>query len=260
MAGTALITGASSGIGYELAQLFAKDGYDLVLVARNERRLQEVAGELKRYHPVSISTIVVDLADPAATGALYSEAKSRGYTINVLVNNAGIGYGGSFHDNTLKEEMDVLQVNVVSLVRLSHLFATDFVARRSGKILNVASLAAFQPGPFLANYYATKAYVLSFSEALSHELRKANITLTTLCPGTTRTDFHRKARLEDTNLAKGLFNIVMDPRKVALAGYRGLQRGKIIVIPGVVNKLAALAVRLAPRRLVIWCTAMINRS
>lgn len=228
---TALITGASSGIGYELAQLFAADGYDLILIARQEQHLRRAAAQLKQRFSSAISVIAKDLSDPDSAKALHSEVKSSGYTVDVLVNNAGVGYGGAFHNNTLDEELDVLQINVMSLVRLTHLFAVDFAARRSGKILNVASLAAFQPGPYLANYYATKAYILAFSEALAHELRRFNITVTTLCPGTIKTDFHRRGRLEDTDLSRGLFNIVMDPKTVALAGYRGLVRPSLFPAP-----------------------------
>jgi short-subunit dehydrogenase len=259
MACTALITGASSGIGYELAKLFAGDGYDLILVARQDQPLRRAAAQLKQRFSSAVNVIVKDLSHPGSAKALYSEVTSSGYTVDVLVNNAGVGYGGAFHNNSLDEEVDVLQLNVMSLMRLTHLFAGDFAARGSGKILNVASLAAFQPGPYLANYYASKAYVLAFSEALAHELRECNITVTTLCPGTTKTEFHRKGRLEGTGLSRGLFDIVMDPAAVALAGYRGLKRGKTVVVPGTLNKLAALSVRVAPRRAVTWCTALINR-
>jgi uncharacterized protein len=257
---TALITGASSGIGFELCRLFARDHYRVALVARDAERLARAAQTLRTEYATDTIEIAIDLADPDAPDSIYERLKQMSVTVDVLVNCAGLGHGGPFHKNRLDQETDVLQVNLLSAVRLVRLFAPDFVRRGRGKILNVSSLAAFIPGPFLANYFATKSYMLSFSEALAVELRPHNITVTALCPGTTRTGFHRKAGIEATNLAAGgPLGSVMTPEAVAKIGYKALMNGKTVVIAGLINYLTALSVRLAPRNLVAQITASINR-
>jgi short-subunit dehydrogenase len=186
----ALITGASSGIGRELATLFARDGYDLTLVARDRAMLARIGDELTRVHGVAVDVIAQDLSHPNAAAEVYRELKRRSIKIDVLVNNAGFGTYGPFVDSDAATESEMLQLNIVALTKLTRLFLEDMLAKREGRILNVASTAAFQPGPLMAVYYASKAYVLSFSEALANELRDSGVTVSTLCPGPTQIATH----------------------------------------------------------------------
>ncbi len=243
---TALITGASGGIGYELARLFARDRYDLVLVARSKEKLERLGDELGKKFGVSVKVIVKDLASPSAPEELLAEVRQASINVDVLVNNAGYATYGPFAKNDLRNELDMMQVNMVALTHLTKLFLPGMLERHDGKILNVASTASFQPGPLMAVYYATKAYVLSFSEALAEELQGTGVTVTALCPGPTRTGFQSRANLEGARLLRG----IMDVRPVAIAGYRALMRGQRVVIPGRVNWLFAESVRFGPRRLV----------
>jgi uncharacterized protein len=243
---TALITGASSGIGLELARLFARDGHDLVLVARSEGRLRELADELKQGGGAT-RVLPADLSRPGSVAELEGRLRAEAVEVTVLVNNAGFGAFGPFHESDLETDLQMLQVNVVALTELTHRLLGGMVARRRGRILNVASTAAFQPGPLMAVYYASKAYVLSFSEATANELRGTGVTVTALCPGPTRTGFESRANLKESRLFRGA---VMSARAVAEAGYRGCLRGDTLVIPGWRNKLLAFAVRFLPRRLV----------
>ncbi len=238
---TALITGASGGIGLELARIFAREGYGLVLVARSRERLIEIAAELK---PAAVQVIAKDLTLAGTPEELQREVPK----VDVLVNNAGYGVYGPFVKNPLADELGMLQLNMTALVVLTKLYLPAMVAARSGKILNVASTAAFQPGPFMALYYATKAFVLSFSEAIASELEGTGVTVTALCPGPTATGFQAAAKLENSRLIKQMK--VMDSRTVAEAGYRALMAGKPVVIPGLLNKLLAQSVRFSPRSIV----------
>jgi short-subunit dehydrogenase len=249
----ALITGASAGIGEELAKRFAADGYDLVLVARDRTRLEKVGEELKAKHGVRYHAIPADLSDPSAPEHVFHAVRKLGVQIEALVNNAGFGLYGSFvkteHGEATepKRELEMIQVNVTALTQLTKLFLPEMVERGRGRVLNVASTAAFQPGPLMAVYYASKAYVLSFGEALAVELRGTGVTVTTLCPGATRTEFQKAAAMEDSRL----FNtpLVMSAEDVAEVGYRAMHRGKGVVIPGAANKVMAQAVRFVPRKL-----------
>ena len=247
---TALITGASSGIGYELAKCFARDGTNLVLVARDEARLRIIAAELQTSCGVSARVIRADLARAAAPADVFRETQQAALAIDYLVNNAGFGAGGSFFETDLETELAMMHVNMVSLVHLAKLYLREMRKRNSGGILNVASTAAFQPGPLMAIYYASKAFVLSFTEALAEELRGTGVTATALCPGPTATDFQRRAKIESTRLVKSKLMAMMPASEVAQAGYRGFLQGKVIVIPGVWNKIGAQSVRLSPRALV----------
>jgi short-subunit dehydrogenase len=249
----ALITGASSGIGRELATLFARDGYDLILVARDRAALARIGDELTHVHGVTVDVITRDLSRPDAAVEVYRELKRRSIKIDALVNNAGFGTYGPFADGDAATEGEMLQLNIVALTQLTRLFLKDMLAKGEGRILNVASTAAFQPGPLMAVYYASKAYVLSFSEALANELRDFGVTVSALCPGPTQTGFRRRARMEDSRLFE---SGVMDATTVAAIGYRGLTRGRTVIIPGMKNRLLALAVRFAPRRLV---TSVVRR-
>lgn len=246
---TALITGASSGIGLELARLFAADKWDVALVARSEGKLNDLAAELQG---VTARVIPADLASPDAPAKIMEAL--RGVEIEALVNNAGFGLGGEFAKTDLGAELEMIQVNVTALTHLTKLVLPQMIARRRGAILNVASTAAFQPGPLMAVYYATKAYVLSFSEAIADELRNSGVTVTALCPGPTDTGFASVAGTESTMLFK--MKRPADSKSVAHAGYDGMKSGKRIVIPGVTNKLLAQSIRVSPRRLV---TAIVRK-
>jgi len=248
-AGTAVITGASSGIGLELARLFARDGYDLVLVARSVDKLDRIGADLSRQHGIRSRTVGADLASPDAPAAIVEVLRQAAVGVDVLVNNAGYGISGPFVTTDLRTELDLLQVNVVALTHLTKLLLPGMLGRHAGRILNVASTAAFQPGPFMAVYYASKAYVLSFSEALAEELSGTGVTVTTLCPGPTPTGFQARAQLTGARLyASG--PLMTDVAAVARAGYAGLMKGKRLVIPGFGNKLLVQSERFAPRRVV----------
>ena len=241
---TALITGPSSGIGLDLAHLFAADGHDVVLVARSEGKLRELAAELEGRHGIAAHVIVADLARPDAPRDVFAAAPP----VDVLVNNAGFGLSGPFAETALRTELDMIQVNIAALTHLTKLFLPQMLERRRGRILNVASTASFQPGPLMAVYYATKAYVLSFSEAIAEELTGTGVTVTALCPGPTATGFQKTAHRRPGTALK-----VMKPvpsLDVARAGYRGLMRGQRVVIPGVKNKLGVQSLRVTPRAVV----------
>ena len=252
---TALITGASSGIGLDLARLFAKDGHDVILVARSEGKLREIAAGLERDFGVTAHVIVADLARPDAPRQLVDALP---VDVDVLVNNAGFGVTGPFAGTDLAKELEMIQVNVVALTHLTKLLLPPMIARRRGRVLNVASTAAFQPGPLMAVYYATKAYVLSFSEAIADELRDSGVTVTALCPGPTETGFAAVADMTTTRL----FNIAkpMSSAEVARAGYAAMRRGRRVVIPGVKNKLLTQSIRISPRRLVTTIVRKLQES
>lgn len=255
----ALITGASSGIGYELAKLFAADGHDLVLVARSVDALQKLAAELSDKHKVQCRVIPKDLCDPQAPNEIYRELKQAGIAVDFLVNNAGFGTFGFVAETQPAALLEMVQVNVAALTQLTRLFVAGMVANRSGRILNVASTAAFQPGPLMAVYYATKAYVLSFSEALANELQRSGVTVTVLCPGPTLTGFQKRAHMETSPLVSGNLP-VMGAAEVARIGYRALMKGKTLVVPGFVNRMLAFSVRLGPRKLVTAITRRIQET
>lgn len=242
---TGLITGASSGIGYELSKVFAKNGYNLVLVARNEKKLNDISKEIQKQHDVHVKVIPKDLSKPSAPQELYDEVAAAGISIDVLVNNAGVGTYGKFTDSSTEQQMDLIQLNITSLTMLCKLFGTEMVNKGSGRILNVASTAAFQAGPFMSTYYASKAYVLLLSEALRYELQHDNVTVTVLCPGPTQTEFFQRVNMIGTHLERSPFK--MSAAKVAEIGFSGMLKGKTIVIPGLINKLLAFSVRLGPR-------------
>jgi short-subunit dehydrogenase len=245
---TALVTGPSSGIGLELATLLARDRHDLVLVARSREKLEDIGRVLQAEYGITATVVARDLADPASPRAIADEITARGITVDILVNNAGFGVYGFFAETPLTRELEMIQVNAAALTYLTKLFLPGMIARRRGRILNVASTAAFQPGPLMAVYYATKAYVLSFSEALANETHGTGVTVTALCPGPTITEFQKQAGLEKTNL----FNspLVMSAAESARAGYEGMLRGRRVVVPGFGNNLLVQAERITPRRLV----------
>ena len=244
---TALITGASSGIGYELARVFARNGYDLVLVARSEQQLVQLADELKATYGSEVVVMKKDLSLSTAPGEIVAELEQRVIAIDALVNNAGVGAFGMFTELDLDTQLRMMQVNMVTLTHLTRLLLPPMLERRSGKILNVASTAAFQPGPLMTVYYATKAYVLSFSEGLVNELQGSGVSVTALCPGPTASGFQKRAVMEDSRLVQGG---LMSAQAVAEIGYRALMKNQAIVIPGLRNRVMALSVRVTPRAIV----------
>jgi hypothetical protein len=244
---TALITGASFGIGLEFARIFAREGYNLVLVARSADRLRQLASELEKNHGTRSLILAIDLTEPGASAYVLDQTTRADIQVDVLVNNAGFGQYGLFAENDLEECLRQIQLNVTTLTHLTRLYLPGMISRKSGGILNVASTAAFQPGPLMAVYFATKAYVLHLSEALANETAGTGVTVTCLCPGATVTEFHKRAKATGMRLLKiG----AMDARTVAEDGYRGLIDGKPVVISGFKNWLVAQSVRFSPRRLV----------
>jgi len=244
---TALITGPTAGIGRDLADLFAADGWRLVLVARRADVLEGVAAELRRAHGTASVILPMDLADPGSPERIVKAVEREGLAVDALVNNAGFGSFGPFVESAPGPQVEMIQVNVSALVHLTRLFLPGMVARRSGRILNLASLASFQPGPLMAVYYATKAFVLSFSEALTEELRGSGVTVTALCPGPTRTEFGKRADTEGSRLMSGTVLKVAASTPVARAGYRAMLAGTPICIPGLTNRIMAQSTRISPR-------------
>ena len=254
---TALVTGASYGIGRELAWCCARGGFDLVLVARSGDKLRSLAAEIAGRHPVKARVLEADLSDPEAPGRIERELASEGVGIAALVNNAGFGVNGPFTSQAVELQRELLQVNVVALTHLTRLLLPGMLARRRGHILNVASTAAFQPGPLMAVYYASKAYVLSLSEALSEELRGTGVTVTALCPGPTASGFQARAAMQHSRL---FVRPAMDALKVAETGYAAMMAGKAIAIPGLLNRLLAQSVRISPRFLVRRIAGWLNAT
>lgn len=251
-----LITGASEGIGRELAKFFALNGYPLVLVARDKTRLDALARELSSTHGIDAKTISKDLSLPTAAAELKAAIEDQKIVIEILVNNAGFGVHGFFSQTDWKSTEDMLNLNMMTLTQLTRIFLPEMLKRGHGKILNVASTAAFQPGPFMACYFASKAYVLSFTEALAEELSGTGVTATAFCPGPTRTQFQKRSHTE--NIRENAF--VMEAAHAAEAAFNGLMRGKRLVVPGFTNKLLAILVRLSPRRIVIRVTRFLEEN
>ncbi|WP_165145281.1 SDR family oxidoreductase [Marinitoga sp. 38H-ov] len=243
-----LITGASGGIGLELARIFAKNGHNLVLVARSFDKLQKIKEDLENKYNIKVEAIKKDLSISNSPKELYNEIKEKKIFVNILVNNAGYATFGKFYNLNIEKELNMIQLNVVTLVHLTKLFLDDMIKNNEGKILNVASTAAFQPGPLMANYYASKAYVLSFSEALNEELKDMNISVSALCPGATSTDFVKRANMEKSRLFHTLKPMRAD--KVAEIAYYGLMKKKQVIIPGFRNKILAFSIRFTPRKIV----------
>ncbi len=245
---TALITGASGGIGLELAKVFAHHKHNLVLVARSEGKLKALANELQSQYGISVKIITKDLSLPNAAQEVYAELKNANVSIEFLINNAGFGEFGYFHETAWDKEAMMIDLNIKALTHFTKLFVKDMVQRKSGKILNVASTASFQPGPLMAVYYATKAYVLSFSEAIANELQGTGVTVTALCPGPTESGFQAAATLEESKLVKG--KKLPTSLEVAEYAYKALMNGETVAIHGTMNWLMAQSVRFTPRKMV----------
>lgn len=244
---TALITGASAGLGVDFCHILAERGYDLVMVARNEERLKAWASILEGKYKVKCKAISFDLSLPNSAQSLVDYMASLNYKIDVLINNAGFGIYGDLVTNSLTSVQDLIQLNVTTLTGLTRLLLPDMIKRRSGRILHVASTAAFLPGPHMASYYASKAFVLSFSEAVSQETKGTGVTITALCPGPTKTEFFERAKMGNARL-KSIF--AADSRKCAEHGIRAMFAGKVVVIDGTFNWIAALSLRFLPRNIV----------
>ncbi len=240
---TALITGASGGIGEAFAKIFAKNGYNLVLVARSEDKLNHIAKELQSQYQIKVSILVEDLSKPNTALKIYNTIKEREIIIDTLINNAGFGDFGTFIDEDLKIVTEMIHLNITTLTEMTSLFVKDMKVRDSGKILNIASTAAFQPLPRFGVYAATKAYVLHFTEALHYELKDTNIAVSVLCPGPTSTGFAKRANADTLNFLKNS----MDSNIVAQIGYNGLMKNKMTIISGFKNKLMSLS-RTIPSR------------
>jgi short-subunit dehydrogenase len=244
---TVLITGASSGIGLELAKCFAADKSDLILVARNTEALEKIAEELRREYKIKVHVLTADLSLSETPEQIFTELKGRGLTVDILVNNAGFGLHGEFDELPLARQLEMIQVNVASLVALTGQFLPGMIKRQRGGILNVGSVAGFIPGPHMAVYYATKAFVMSFSEALHEELRSTRITVTDLCPGPTETNFSQVARSHRTRKSQAG---KMSAQAVARMGYQNFRQDRCFSMPGWSNKLLAIAPKFLPRAII----------
>jgi len=254
---TALVTGASAGLGREYARLFASDGHDVVLVARREDRLAALAAELEAAHGVTATVLPADLADPGSPARIASALDAQGTSIDFLVNNAGFGTVGPVAETDCQRQLDMIQVNVLALVHLTRLLLPGMLERGRGRILNIGSTAGFQPGPGMATYFATKAFVNHWTEALAHELRGTGVTATVSCPGATESEFGALAG----NDASLLFKMgAMGAEPVVRAGYGAMMAGRPLVIHGIKNRLGVESLRLAPRSVAVAMAAMINRT
>ena len=244
---TALVTGATSGIGRELSELFAGDGYNLILVARNQVGLEDTAEQLRKNFNVPVMTVAQDLSLPTSPEAIFKLLQENSMHVDILVNNAGFNEYGPFWETDLSQEIRMIQLNITSLTHLTKLLLPGMLERKDGKILNVGSTGSFAPGPYNAVYCATKAYILSFSEAIGEELEGSGVTVTTLCPGVTKTDFARRANMEKVKIFQGQ---LMEAKKVAQIGYHALFKGRKTVIAGCANIVTILSLRFAPRTMV----------
>jgi uncharacterized protein len=253
---TALITGASNGIGLELAKIHASKGDNLVLVARNKSRLDELKKELETKYKVSIYIIGKDLSVTNAAQQVFDETKNQNIQVDYLINNAGFGDFGMFYETDWNKELQMINLNITCLTQFTKLYIKEMVNRKSGKIMNVASTAAFQSGPTMAVYYATKAFVLSFSEAIDNEVSDKGVTVTALCPGATESGFQDAANMQESKLVKG--KKLPTSNEVAMYGYDSMMKGKTVAIHGMMNYLMANSVRFTPRALVVKLTRMIQ--
>lgn len=242
---TILITGASSGLGVEFARLAAANGDDLVLIARSVEKLDLLANELRSERGANVTVLPYDLSSPSSVDAIVRDLSAADITIDTLIANAGVGKLGAFAEQSAEDVATMLRLNIESLTMLIRALLPGMIERKTGRILTVASVAAFTPGPLMAVYYASKAYVLHFSVALANELRGTGVTVTCLCPGPTKTGFQKTANMAEAPMFKKLH--VMDAASVAKIGYVAMLRGKAIVVPGWTNKLSAFLTRLAPK-------------
>ncbi len=255
---TALITGASGGIGMELARIHASKGDNLVLVARSKDKIDALKSELENQFGISVYNIGKDLTKKDAAKAIFVELSVQKIRVDYLINNAGFGDFGLFADSNWEKQSEMINLNVLALTHLTHLFLPDMIKNKFGKVLNIASTAAFQPGPTMSVYFATKAFVLSFSEAIANELKGTGVTVTVLCPGATESGFQAAADLKNSNLFKG--NQIASSKEVAEYGYNMMMKERIVVIHGFMNKVLVFSVRLAPRNIITYIARMKLKS
>ncbi|MBN2884378.1 SDR family oxidoreductase [Patescibacteria group bacterium] len=244
-----LITGASSGIGLELAWVCARNNHDLLLIARHEDKLQELTKAIKEKYSVSVDYLPYDLSEIKSAQEIYNHCQAKDLFIDVLINNAGFGDWRKFIDSDIKRQLDMINVNISTLVYLSHLFIKDMKNNGGGKIMNIASAAAFQPGPLMSVYYATKAFVLHFSEAIANELKENNITVTAICPGPTASNFKKNANIGNSRLMKK--RNLPSSKNVAEFSYRAMKKGKVVAIHGLINIIMTKLVNIIPRSIVV---------
>ena len=254
--GYVFITGASEGLGREFAKLFAKEGHPLILIARNQARLTEIGNELAAAHGVEVESFSRDLSISSAAEEIKAELDRQGLVVEILINNAGSGIHGLFHESSWKDTEAMLTLNMITTTHLTRLFLPAMIHNKRGRILNVASTAAFQPGPLMACYFASKAYVLSFTEALADELTGTGVTATAFCPGPTQTQFQKRANTED--ILENSFS--MDAATAVRLAYQDFLKGKTLIIPGFFNKLLAILVRFFPRNIVIRVTRYLEEK
>jgi uncharacterized protein len=253
---TALITGASSGIGFELATTFAAKNDNLILVARNATKLEEMAKDLSVKYKVKVNILAMDLSEINSAQKVYDFCQKNKLHVDYLVNNAGFGDFGLFAQSNWDKQFQMINLNITTLTHLTHLFLPSMISNKYGKIMNVASTAAFQPGPTMSVYYATKAYVLHFSEAIANELEGTGVTVTALCPGATESGFQSAAAMEESKLVKG--RKLPSSAEVAAYGYQAMMQGKKVAIHGMINYLMANSVRFSPRSMVLKMVRMIQ--
>jgi len=244
---TALITGASNGLGVEFAKIHAAKGDNLVLVARSKDKMNLLKAEIEKRHDVSVYVIGRDLSETGAPKTIYNELKTQKIHVDYLINNAGFGDFGLYEKCNWEKQLQMINLNITAVAYFTRLFLPDMIKNKYGKILNVASTASFQPGPTMSVYFATKAFVLSFSEAIANEVKGTGVTVTALCPGATATGFKTAASLDNSNLFKGE---IATSKSVAEYGYKAMMKGKTVVIHGLMNKIMAFSVRFAPRNVV----------
>ncbi|GKX68614.1 SDR family NAD(P)-dependent oxidoreductase [Inconstantimicrobium mannanitabidum] len=257
MKGYTLITGASAGIGYELAKLFAMDKNPLILVARNEKRLAEIQKDFAEKYNVDVKYLALDLSNEHNVDYIYEFVEENNLVVDNLINNAGFGSFGAFHEVDIEKDLEMIKVNVYALTKLTKLFLPKLVERNTGGILNVASTAAFGVGPIMSVYYATKSYVLSLTEAIAEELKGTKIKISTLCPGPVNTGFQGRAGVEKSELTKGY---MMTAKEVAEVGYKQFNKGKTIIIPGMKNKFLVQSFRFLPRKLISSIAIKLNKK
>jgi len=253
---TALITGASSGIGLELAKIHASKGDNLILVARSKSKLDELKLSLEKEFKIKVIVINKDLSEINAAQEVYDEIKKNQITVDFLINNAGFGDFGMFYETDWNKELQMINLNITTLSHFTKIFLKEMVQRGNGRIMNVASIAAFQPGPTMAVYYATKAYVLHFSEAIANEVEKTGVTITALCPGPTESGFQEAADMQESKLVKG--RKLPTSKEVAEYGYKSMMSGKTVAIHGTINYLMANSIRFSPRSLVVKLVRLVQ--
>ncbi len=253
-----IITGASTGIGMELTKILAECGHHLLLISRNKEALERLKAQIKQKNNQQIHIFPLDLTRPNTAMEVYNYCRENKYNVNYLINNAGFGESGFFHSSEWLKTEQMIQLNITALTQLTRIFVEDMVKNRSGKILNVSSTAAFQPGPLMAVYYASKAFVLNFSEALNNEVKDFGVSVTTVCPGPTATNFQSVAQIQDTVLVKG--KKLMSAAEVAQAAWKGMEKNKALVIPGFKNTFLTVIQRIFPRSLAVQVVRKLNSS